>query len=35
MMVNQICNAFMSCPLHYASPLDVMSAVDDTQLVGA
>jgi hypothetical protein len=35
MMVNQIRNACTSSPLNDASPLDVVSAVDDTQLVGA
>ncbi len=35
MMLTQIRNAFTSSPLRYASPLDVVSADDGTQLVGA
>ena len=35
MMLTQIRNAFTSAPLRYASPLDVVSADDGTQLVGS
>ncbi len=35
MMLTQIRNSFTSAPLRYASPLDVVTANDGTQLVGA
>ncbi len=35
MMLTQIRNSFTSTPLRYASPLDVVTADDGTQLVGA